>query len=156
MINESITKMITLSMKKKEYLLELLKLSKEQEAIIDEDKMDELDNILKAKERLMEKIDELDRGFLTIYNQIKEEEKIDSFDKLPIERYENVKELKDVVNEINNILNSLSIIDKNNITKMKANLEKTKTDLKNVKLGKRAYKGYSHGDVGSIFLDEKK
>ena len=39
---------------------------------------------------------------------------------------------------------------------MKANLEKTQSDLKNVKLGKRAYKGYGYGDVGSIFIDEKK
>ena len=156
MINENIGKMIELSMKKKEYLLDILDLTKKQENIIEEDKLDELDNILQEKEKLMGKIDDLDGEFLTVYNHIKEEEKIDSFEKLPIERYENVKELKAIVNEINNILNTLTILDKNNINKMKANLEKTQSELKNVKVGKRAYKGYSYGDVGSIFIDEKK
>src|SRR5690554_6278585 len=142
MINENIGKMIELSMKKKEYLLDILDLTKKQENIIEEDKMDELDNIIQEKEKLMGKIDDLDCEFLTVNNQIKEEEKIDSFEKLPIERYENVKELKAIVNEINNILNTLTILDKNNINKMKANLEKTQSELKNVKVGKRAYKGY--------------
>lgn len=156
MINENINKMIDLSMKKKDLLLEILKLSKEQERIIEEDKMEELDSILQEKEKLMGKIDSLDMDFLTVYNRIKEEEKIDSFENLPIDRYGNLKDLKALVNEINNILNNLTILDKNNIGKMKANLEKTKSDLKNVKVGKRAYKGYSYGDVGSIFIDEKK
>ena len=148
--------MIDLSMKKKEYLLEILELSKKQETIIEEDKLDELDNILKEKEKIMGKIDVLDSEFLTVYNNVKDEENIDSFENLPIERYENLKDLKAIVNEINNILNTLTILDKNNISKMKANLEKTQADLKNVKLGKRAYKGYGYGDVGSIFIDEKK
>ena len=147
--------MIDLSMKKKEYLLEILELSKKQETIIEEDKLDELDNILKEKEKIMGKIDVLDSEFLTVYNNVKDEENIDSFENLPIERYENLKDLKAIVNEINNILNTLTILDKNNISKMKANLEKTQADLKNVKLGKRAYKGYGYGDVGSIFIDEK-
>ncbi|NLV88345.1 MAG: flagellar protein FlgN [Tissierellia bacterium] len=156
MKNENISRMIDLSMKKKEYLLEILELSKKQETIIEEDKLDELDNILKEKEKIMGKIDVLDSEFLTVYNNVKDEENIDSFENLPIERYENLKDLKAIVNEINNILNTLTILDKNNISKMKANLEKTQADLKNVKLGKRAYKGYGYGDVGSIFIDEKK
>ena len=62
-------------MKKKEYLLDILNLTEKQENIIEEDKMDELDNILQGKEKLMGKIDDLDGEFLTVYNHEKEEEK---------------------------------------------------------------------------------
>jgi len=156
MINDNISKMIELCIRKKGYLFQLLELTKRQESIIDEDKLDELVNILKEKEEIMEKVDDLDSHFIRLFVQLKEEEKIDSFEKLPIEKYANAKELKALVNEINNIVNNLTILDKNNIAKMKASIEKTKTDLKNVKLSIRANKGYGIGDVGSVFIDEKK
>src|SRR5690554_4122389 len=134
MIYEKINKMIELSMEKKKNLLEILDLTKRQETIIENDKMDDLDNVLKEKEKLMEKIDNLDIQFLSLYKQIKEEEKVDSFDKLSLEKYKNIIDLRNVINEINNILNTLSMIDKNNIAKMKFNLEKTQSELKQVKL----------------------
>lgn len=156
MINENINRMIDLSMRKKQYLMELLDLTQKQGTIIEEEKLDELDKILKEKDKVMEKVDELDSQFLSIFNQIKDEEKIDDFEKLPVEKYENVKELKAVIGEINNILNSLSILDKNNIAKMKAKVEETQAQLKNIRMAKKANKGYGLGDIGSVFLDEKK
>ncbi|WP_353092990.1 flagellar export chaperone FlgN [Tissierella praeacuta] len=156
MTYDNVKKMIELSLKKKDILIEILELTKTQASAIENDNMDKLSTILSEKEKLMEKIDILDRDFLSLYNAVKSEEGIDSLEKINIEKYANIKNLKEIVVEINTILNNISTLDRNNTIKMKSNVDKIKSDLKQVKEAKRAYKGYHYEAVGSMLIDEKK
>ncbi|MDU5079723.1 hypothetical protein CIW83_17380 [Tissierella sp. P1] len=155
MTYDNVKKMIELSLKKKDILIQILKLTTTQASTIENDNIDNLSKILIQKEKLMEEIDILDRDFLSLYNDIKSEEGIDNLEKINIEKYANIKSLKGIVTEINAILNDISMIDRNNTIKMKSNVDKVKSDLKQVKEVKRAYKGYNYEAVESILIDEK-
>ena len=155
MTYDNVKKMIELSLKKKDILIQILKLTTTQADTIENDNIYNLSKILIQKEKLMEEIDILDRDFLSLYNDIKSEEGIDNLEKINIEKYANIKSLKEIVTEINTILNDISMIDRNNTIKMKSNVDKVKSDLKQVKEVKRAYKGYNYEAVESILIDEK-
>lgn len=153
---DNVKKMIELSLGKKDILLQILELTKTQGNVIENDNMDDLSIILVKKEKLMEEIDVLDREFLSLYNGIKSEEGIDNLEKINIDKYTNIKSLKEIVANINTILNDISAIDRNNTIKMKSNVDKIKSDLKQVKEAKRAYKGYNYEAAESMLIDEKK
>lgn len=156
MTQENVKGMIELSSEKKALLIQILKLTKTQSDLIENEKIDDLSIVLVQKEKLMQEIDILDKKFLSLYNSIKSDEGIDSLEKINIEKYANLKSLKEVVAEINSVLNDISIIDRNNTIKMKSQVDKIKSDLKQVKQAKRAYKGYNYEPVESMLIDEKK
>lgn len=156
MTQENMKRMLEISLEKKSLLIKILELTKVQGDTIDKEQIEDLDRILIQKEKLMEEIDNLDREFLSNYNSIKSAEGIDSLDKIDIQKYASLKSLKEAVAEINTILNEISSIDRNNTIKMKSQVDKIKSDLKQVKQAKRAYKGYNYEAVESILIDEKK
>ena len=51
---------------------------------------------------------------------------------------------------------AISILDEENNKVLKKSLEKIKLDLKKLKKGKKAYKGYNKTLDSNIFIDEKK
>ena len=112
--------------------------------------------ILDEKEKLMSEIDSMDSEFLKLYNFLKEKEGIKSFEEIDIEKYNNLKSLKDIVSEINNVLVEISSKDKENTKTMKVSINNIKLDIKNVKKGKKAYEGYNYETADSMLIDEKK
>lgn len=149
-------KMIHLSKDKKVYLTEILKLTKDQKGFIQNEDMDGINNIISEKEKLMSSIDLLDIDFLSLYNEVKELEGIKSIDEVNGMKYSNLKDLKEIIGNINILLSNISVIDKENTKIMKSNLENIKHGLKHVKEVKKAYKGYNYESDGSILIDEKK
>ena len=128
----------------------------EQKEYIEKEDMDGLNELLDKKDDLIKQIDKLDISFLNIFSQIKKEESIENMDELDVEKYSNLKELKGVVTEISSTLMALSMLDKENNENIKQKLKATKIELKKVKEGQRAYKGYNKTVTGSIMIDEKK
>lgn len=143
-------------MDKKNKLMEILDFTNVQEKAIKEDNTEELSKILVQKDRLMKSVDDLDKEFVSLYERVKAEENVDNFRDIDVTKYESLKGLKDVVEEINRILDKLTQLDKRNMENMKDSLNKTKSDLKQVKEVQRAYKGYSYEESGSILIDKKK
>lgn len=156
MTKDDVARMIELSKEKKKLLAKILEYTNTQTTIIENDNMEELDHILMEKEKIMEEIDVLDKEFLSLYDLIKTVEGIESLEKIDKNKYTNIKALKEAVNEINTILTDISIIDRKNTAKMKSSIDKIKSDLKQVKEGKKAYKGYNYESTESILIDEKK
>ncbi len=156
MTKDDVARMIELSKEKKKLLAKILEYTNTQTTIIENDNMEELDHILMEKEKIMEEIDVLDKEFLSLYDLIKTVEGIESLEKIDKNKYTNIKALKEAVNDINTILTDISIIDRKNTAKMKSSIDKIKSDLKQVKEGKKAYKGYNYESTESILIDEKK
>lgn len=149
-------RMIKLSKDKKVFLREILKLTKDQKVFIQDEDMDGINNIISQKEKLMSSIDLLDINFLSLYKEVKELEDINSLDEINVNKYSNLKELKESIGNINILLSNISVIDKENTEIMKNNLENIKLGLKHVKEVKKAYKGYNYESEASILIDEKK
>ena len=156
MVTNNIEEMIELSFRKRNILIEILDLTKRQKSYINEDNMDEVNIILQKKEELMKKIDIYDKEFIHNYQIVKNQEGIDSMDMIDIRKYGNLKSLKSIVNEINTILNQITMIDQENMINMQSSIIKIKSDLKQVKEVKRAYKGYNYESGESILIDKKK
>ena len=151
-----IDKMIVLSQDKKKHIKSLLDLTKEQKVFIENEDMDGINNIIADKEKLMSQVDLLDIEFLSLYKEIKDLENIQSLDEINGIKYSNLKDLQEVIGNINILLSNISLIDKENTAKMKINLENIKNGLKHVKEVKKAYKGYNYESEASILIDEKK
>lgn len=156
MTSDRIDIIIKVSHEKKILLNEILNLTKKQKDIIENDNMDDLGKVLKDKEDLMNKIDNLDKDFLSLYNTIKLDEKIDSFESIDINKFDNIKLLKDVISEINKLLSEISSIDRENTINIKKNIDQIKLDIKHVKKSKKAYNGYNYDTAESMLIDEKK
>ncbi len=156
MTANNINKIISLSKDKKILVTDLLKLTQKQKVIIDNDNLDDLGLVLGDKQNIMNKIDVLDKDFLGLYSTIKSDEGIDNFHSIDVKKFDNIKILREIVEEVNNILTSISILDNENTMKMKSNIDKLKLDIKQVKEGKKAYKGYNYESAVSMLIDEKK
>ena len=156
MENSMIDSMVVLSREKNELLLEILQLTKLQKDVIEKEDMEELHYILDKKDKIMLEIDKIDVSFLTLYGQLKREENIDSLDEINTDKYPSLKDLKKVVGEVTSTLMSISLLDEENNKSIRESLERTKLELRRVKKGKVAYKGYNTEVSGSMLIDEKK
>ncbi|WP_341537381.1 flagellar protein FlgN [Schnuerera ultunensis] len=131
-------------------------MTKDQKEEIERENMENLNRIMDEKDSLMKKIDELDLSFITIFSQIKKEHSIEGIDELSLEEYPNLTKLKEVVKEVSSTLMTISLMDDKNTGAMKERLEQTKIELRKLKEGKKAYKGYNPSMNGSMLIDEKK
>lgn len=156
MITEKIDELISITKEKNRLLNQMYNITKEQIEEIEREEMDSLNDIMDKKDSLMKKIDELDLSFITIFSQIKKEDSIESIDELSIEQYPNLGQLKEVVKEVSSTLIAISLLDEKNTQAMKERFEETKIELRKLKKGKKAYKGYNPSVTGSILIDEKK
>ena len=127
----------------------------EQKKEIEEENLDAIDSSLKKKDSLIKRIDEIDRLFLEEFTELKKENSITDIDDLDIGKYPNLGELKEEVKELSSTLLSLSLLDKENMDSLKVKLEETKTELSQVKKGKKAYKGYNYNFSHSILIDKR-
>lgn len=151
-----IDELISITKEKNLLLNKMHNITKEQKEEIEREDMENLNRIMDQKDSLMKKIDELDLSFITIFSQIKKEHSIESIDELSLEKYPNLAELKEGVKEVSSTLMTLSLMDERNTQAIKERLEQTKTELKKLKEGKKAYKGYNPPMNGSMLIDEKK
>ena len=148
-----VQELIGLSKEKANYLTNILDLTKEQKRIINEENMERLNQIIEKKSK---EIDKLDVSFIMKLSQLKKENNIGDLNEIDTKKYPNLKELKEVVAQITSILMAISIVDKENNKALEEGLEKVKLNLKKVKEGKKAYKGYNKSIPQSMLIDEKK
>ena len=156
MTKELIDELISISKEKSQLLVEMQKITKGQREEIKEEDMENLNEILDKKDYIIKEINKLDISFLTIFSQIKKNEDIQNIDEMDIEKYPNLEELKKAVKEVSSTLIAISLMDKENNNSMKAKLEETKMEIRKIKDGKKAYKGYNATIAESILIDEKK
>jgi len=156
MTEEKILKLISLAKEKNKLLDEIIHITGRQEEEIKEERFEDLNRTLREKDNIISKIDELDRDFIEIFYSIKKEHSIGDINELSLEEYPSLKELKEEVKQIMSNLMALSIIDGRNTEAVKNKLNQAKKELKKIRLGRKAYKGYNYVEPNSILIDEKK
>ncbi|NLW23549.1 MAG: flagellar protein FlgN [Tissierellia bacterium] len=156
MTREKIDQLISLTKEKIKLLERFQSLTKEQKLEIEKEDVDSIDLILDKKDAIMKEIDKLDVRFMDIFSQIKKDESVENIYDLDREKYPNLVELKKAVKDVSSLLMAISLLDEENTKMMKKKLADTKMELKRVKEGMKAYKGYNVPFDGSILIDEKK
>lgn len=156
MIEERILQLISLAKDKNRLLNDIIQVTKRQMEEIREERYLDLDKSLTEKDNIIRKIDEIDKLFLENFYILKKENSIDDINQLSVEEYPDLKELKEEVKSIMSNLMALSLLDDKNTEFVKSKLKEAKEDLKKVRLGKKALKGYNYKESQGILIDKKK
>ncbi len=156
MSKELIDKLITIVKEKNQLLSRMYSITKIQVAEIEKENIESLNEIMDEKDKIIKKVDQLDISFLTIFSKIKKDNNVEDIYELSTEEYPNLKELKDAVKEVSSQLVAISLLDEKNHQNIKKALEQTKLELRRLKKGKKAYKGYNAPITNNILIDEKK
>ena len=156
---KSYVDMLVNSLKKKyDTLLELEKLEKKQEALLQEEVTPEkIDNILNAKNDNMNKLEDLDLGFEKLYERARE----DIAENKELYKEEIIK-MQDLIRNISDLTASLRAMQTRNKERYMAFFDNKKHEVKQFKRSSNTVSNYyknmynSHQEGSSYFLDKKK
>ena len=153
-----IEKLLESTGRKHEILLEILRLTREQSAAINEDGIEKLEKLVLEKQGLIEQVDKLDEEFNACFQHLKREVKVESLDEMQVMKIEGLKELQEAVKQIIGLINEISEIEKQNADIARNLLHSFKNELMKInrsKLIKQAY-GFNAAQSVSYFIDRKK
>jgi len=152
-----INEMIAISSKKQELMKEILEITKRQREFIKLGKIETVSKQIELKERIINEVNKLDLEFYQIYNELKKSG-IEGLDKLDVNKYPQLKELRVIVENILSITNETKVIDDENILRLQNEKKDLSIKLKGLKQGKRASNAYGaqKNMTESVFLDKKK
>ena len=155
---EIINYLLRLSDAKLTLLKKLLNISRDQERILSTDEAENLDQVLEKKQGVMDKIDLLDREFLDKYDILKKALGIGNLQELEGQNIPGLDKLQERIREIMEVLGEINIIDENNTKKIKENISKLQGNLKTIQTGKKVISGYGKPleETPSIFIDKKR
>lgn len=163
--NISLNKLIEISQEKYSLLTKYEKYTNSEKIHIRSSNIELLLDDINNKNELQKKIDELDLKFYAILKDLKNELKIDSFDKINPKLYPDVLLLQKIIKDIMNILKNIKKEHDGNKFNIKKDFEDLKNNMKDFNRNKRitgAYKArtspYSntHGQISGVFIDNKK
>ncbi len=137
---------------------DLLETTKKQGQILDLEEAEDLEDLIREKQKLIEKIDVLDKEFVEKYDDLKKKLGVDKLQDLEGKELSGFQDLKSRIGEIMDVIHEISPLDQNNNEKIKGNILKIKKNLKTIKTGQKALSEYNkpYKENPSIFLDKKK
>lgn len=136
----------------------LMEATKRQQEALEEENLEALSQAIEAKNKIIEKIDVLDKEFAEKYRDLKEALGIEDLTQVEKEPVEGFKDLKEKIHEIMSKVNSVNQLDQENLEKMKEDMKNVQSKLKNARTGKKALGSYhsKYQQNASIFIDKKK
>jgi len=157
-ICDLINELIDVSYEKKNIMKNILETVKLERKFIELQNIEAISRQNDLKLKYMIEIEKLDMKFYSSYNKLKANLSIDSIEKINIEKYPQVKKLKEVVRDILILTQEIKIADNQNILKLKGDKDNSVMKLKYVRQCKNvinAYRVYNN-QVRSVFFDKKK
>lgn len=154
-----IQKLTELSLKKLDNMKEILNLTKEQSEVITEDSINELQNIIDLKQKLIEEINELDDAFEVYFSRLKSVLGVERIEEISISKYQGTERLQQTVKLIFDTTKEIQAAENENSTKAKKVLDSLGGQIRQVKQGKIANNGYNIGGKlpqQSYYFDTKK
>ncbi len=155
---KNLQELILLSIKKKDIMQKILDVTKRQKKFIDIGKIDTVIKQLELRDDFMKEVDSLDLVFHEEFSKLKDNLQVESLDKIDIDKYPQIKNLKDIVDEIMDITKEIKVIDDENVFNLHGDKDEIGNKLKAMRQRKKmsnAYRGYKK-QVTSIFFDDKK
>lgn len=153
-----IKKLIHISKEKKALMQNIFDLTNRQRRFLELEKIETVLKQIDLKDKYISEVDELDVKFYTLFNELKKNLAVDSIDKMDVEKYPQMKILKDIVKEILKLTENIKIVDNQNINMLKQDMDEIRDKLKGVKKGQKATNAYGayKNQISSMFFDKKK
>ncbi len=150
--------MVALSQKKLEMLIKLRTLSEQQKEAFQNKKLHIVEEVLEKKDEIIRYINQLDEAFLKASDTLKKRMGIESLDALSNSALEGRKELKSLIQDITDCVESIIEIEKDCHGHASGMKKEIGNSIKNVNAGKRITKAYNIKSTGapSYFFDKKK
>jgi hypothetical protein len=144
--------------KKRDLLLELCQLSKDQQTIILENKVDseKFDETIEQKEIRIQQINQLDDGFEQLYQRVREE-----LTAAPKNYQNEINNLKELITAVTDIGVELQVIERHNKAKIEFYFQSRKKDMRNLRLNSKTATNYYKTmtelhEQQAYFFDKKK
>ena len=155
---EYIQRLTDISSKKMALLDEILLFTKSQNEVIKGQRFDEMDQLLKERQKRMDAVDKLDEQFVVYSTRLKEILSISSFEELPQHNLPGMAELKRAVDSISQNIKKTKEIDDENTALIKDEIKVTQGQIKNANNHKRVTGAYypNQNSGQSYFFDKKK
>jgi hypothetical protein len=147
-----------LSSKKLSLLNEILLFSRSQCEVIKEQKYEEMDLLIKEKQKRMDAVDKLDEQFAVYSSRLKSQLGISSLEDLPKFGLEGTRTLKENVSGIMELLDQIRAFDQDNSGKIQTELSGLKEKIKtnnSIKKINNAY-GAPQNGLPAYYFDKKK
>ncbi len=154
-----IQKLTELSLKKSDNMKKILVLTKKQSEVITEDSINELQNLIDIKQKLIDEINELDDAFEVYYSRLKSILGIESMEEVSISKYHEAVGLQQTIKTIFDTIKEIQIAENENNMKARGVLDNLGGQIRQVKQGKVANNGYNIGGKlphQSYYFDTKK
>lgn len=137
---------------------EILNITILQKEDIENNKAENIGDLIDRKQQVIDAIDKLDKSFLQGYQQLKDELKLDRPDRIDTNKYPELKTLKHCVEDIMELAGKIMELENSNREKLNAIFNEVKNELKQINVGKRSLKAYEKPVVQNdgIYIDRKK
>ena len=150
--------MLDVLTKKEVYLKDLLTLTAEQEKILKLEEFDEesFNSIIKQKDGIIKKLEELDNGFQAVYNRVAQELTVNK------EAYkEQILKMQGLISSVTDLGVKLTALEEKNRASLELLFQGRKNNIRQFKIGKQAADKYYKNMIGltsekSYFMDHKK
>lgn len=159
MVDICIRKMIELSSKKYSLLQDMLELTRAQSGTITEDGIENLQKLIAEKQTKIEEIDKLDEEFTSCFQQLKQELKVERLEEINNASIPGIKELKDTVGRIMELLEEIRKLESRNIENAEKLMDGLSSQIKKLNQGKTINAAYGKNVVAappSFFVDSRK
>lgn len=160
--NLLIEQLVAWNKKKISLLEQIAEYSRQQQVAISSNSLNSLLDNIKNKQEAMDEVDGVDRGFYEDFVALKALLAVSSIDQIDASEYPEILSLKSTVHEIMLLLESIEILDRENLDEVKTEIDKVKERMREVQSQKKLSQGYrsaggSYGnDVQGFYIDGKK
>lgn len=157
-----IGRMISGNTEKIALLQKILECSKQQKVALSSNSLNSLLDNIRNKQNVMDEVDIVDQRFHEDFIALKRLLAISSIDQIDASDYPEIFTLKSTVHEIMLLLESIEVLDKENLDEVKTEIDKVKERMREVQSQKRLSHGYrsaaaNYGnDMQGFYIDGKK
>lgn len=143
---------------KKKYLFNILSLTKFQTKAIESQEDEKLSQYINEKQIAIDNINILDKDFIDKFNLVKASLGVTSLDEVKNNSNSPLKNVKTELDDIYKLIEQISVIEKENSTKLNKEFDDIKSKIKEVHAGKKIINAYNSEIIQNdgVFLDTKK
>ncbi len=156
---EYIQRLTEISNKKYKLLLEMLSITRDQAASLNEEDVGKLEGHIDAKQARIGEIDRLDEQFNVYFLRLKQELKIGSLEELKASQVNGAREFRDVIGSVMAVIEEISALEKSNNDRGKGLLNQFGQEVKKASQTRKVNQAYNPAPTGqppSYFIDKKK
>lgn len=157
-INSTISELLSLIDRKKQLFDNIMEITLKQKKDIEENEANNIGELVKYKQSIIDSIDGTDKLFSERFNLLKKELKVSTLEEIDFAKYPALKNLKLKVEEIMSLAQKIMQIEESNKEKLTSMINGLKKEMRQVNIGKKSIKAYEKPIISNdgIYIDKKK